>query len=74
MRLKSISFVIMMLMMNGCANHITPPADFWGSVGFAYETQNDSATGHIHSSSTATVIGFEKQLGGGLGIGGEVGG
>ena len=74
MSLKSILLVIIsIVVMNGCANHPTPPADFWGGVGFAYEAQNDSV-GHIHGSGATTVIGFEKQLGGGLGIGGEVGG
>ena len=74
MNLKYISLVIIsMVAMSGCGNHPTPPADLWGGVGFAYEAQNDTS-GHIHGSGATTVIGFEKQLGGGLGIGGEVGG
>ena len=74
MKLKSILLAMMSIAaINGCANHPTLPADFWGSVGFAYEAQNDSV-GHAHGSGATTVIGFEKQLGGGVAIGGELGG
>lgn len=74
MSLNSILLVIMsILVMNGCVNHPTPPADFWGGVGFAYEAQNNSS-GHVHGSGVTTAIGFEKQLGGGVAIGGEAGG
>jgi len=74
MYLKTLLLVIMLIVtINGCAKHATPPADVWGGVGFAYEAQNDTS-GHIHGSGATTVIGFERQLGSGLGIGGEVGG
>jgi len=65
--------IMSIVVMNGCGNHPTPPADFWGGVGFAYEAQDDSYR-HVHGFGATTVIGFEKQIGGGLGIGGEVGG
>ncbi len=60
------------LMLNGCATD-TPPADFWGGVGFGYEA-NKVDTRKENQGTAAVTIGFEKQLGGGFGVGGEVAG
>ena len=59
-------------MLSGCAKD-TPPADFWGGVGFGYEA--NKADIHKGTQGTAaSTAGFEKQLGGGFAIGGEVAG
>ena len=73
--IKYLFALIFFLWMAGCTREPTPPADFWGVAGFSYEADSVSGGKHDHSGPTATtVIGFEKQLGGGLGIGGEVAG
>ena len=74
MSLKSLSFVILSLLMSGCAEPPATPVDFRGGVGFACEAQKDSSSGHDHGSRAVMVIGFEKGLGGGVGIGGELNG
>ena len=64
-----------LLLIGGCTNEPTPPADFWGVTGFSYESNKVSGGKRHHASPTATTtLGFEKQLGSGFGIGGEVSG
>jgi len=73
--LKYLFALTLFLLITGCAREPTPPADFWGGVGFSYEADSGSGGRHNHNGSAATTtVGFEKQLGGGLGIGGEVAG
>lgn len=60
----------LLIILGGCATQATPPADFWGGIGFAYETNHGSDT----NNRTTTTIGFEKELGNGFGIGGEFSG
>ncbi|WP_457603408.1 hypothetical protein [Nitratifractor sp.] len=60
----------MLIMLGGCATQSTPPADFWGGIGFAYEAKRGSDA----KNRATTTIGFEKELGNGFGIGGEVSG
>ncbi|WP_457607343.1 hypothetical protein [Nitratifractor sp.] len=51
------------------------PAHYWGGVGFSYEATKSSGGKRYKSGPTeTTVIGFEKQLGGGLGVGAEFAG
>ena len=72
-KLKLIFTLLLFLFLVGCTDEPTPPADFWGGVGFAY--QADSGGKHRHNGPAATTtVGFEKELGGGLGIGGEMAG
>jgi len=59
----------------GCANkEPAQPAQFWGGVGFSYEAEKVSGGKKYDTPGVATHIGFEKQLGGGLGVGVEVAG
>ena len=64
----------LLLGLSGCTNDPTPPADFWGGIGFSYEAEKRSGGPKDSGHTATTTIGFEKQLGGGLGIGGEVAG
>jgi hypothetical protein len=56
------------IFMQGCGTPDTPPANFWGGVGFMYEAQKG---GGVRRGPTATAS-FEKELGNGFGVGGEV--
>jgi len=57
-------------------------ADFWGQIGFAYtasdtkfgDTELDFGDEQNNAFSATAVLGFEKQIGYGFGIGGEVAG
>ena len=60
----------LLIILGGCATQPTPPADFWGGIGFAYEADR----GCDAKNRATTTIGFEKELGNGFGIGGEVSG
>ena len=51
-------------MINGCSSISTPPAHFWGGIGMRYENGSENREG--------TTIGFEKSMGNGFGVGGEV--
>ena len=59
---------ILALFLAGCATH-TPPANFWGGVGFGYKANK---IGKNSKKLVGTTAGFEKQLGGGFGVGAEV--
>jgi hypothetical protein len=65
----------LLLLITGCASDQPPqPAQFWGGVGFSYEANQVSGGGTRDVPAAATHFGFEKELGGGLGIGMEVAG
>ena len=77
--MRNLSALLSILLLNaflgGCAsNQPAQPAEFWGGVGFSYEANQVSGGGTRDVPAATTHIGFEKQLGGGLGIGAEVGG
>ena len=74
--LHAIGAGLLALILGGCAASDQPPqpAQFWGGVGFSYEADKISGGKRLSSPTTAAHIGFEKQLGGGLGIGVEVAG
>lgn len=76
MQLKISSILLLfVVMVVGCANHhSTPPAKMWGGVGFLYESGKDSSSAKISHTGPRVVVGFEKELGDGLGIGAEVAG
>ena len=61
--------ILIMLLLSGCMSH-TPPANFWGGVGFGYQVDRVNKNKDI-GIATAT-MGFEKEIGRGFGIGGEV--
>jgi hypothetical protein len=59
------------MFLAGCQSKEPPqPAQFWGGIGFSYETNKFNGD----TPTAATHIGFEKQLGDGVGIGAEVSG
>ena len=71
-----LSFLFLLtLLLSGCSSDQPPqPAQFWGGVGFSYEANKVSGGRSRDVPAATTHIGFEKQLGGGLGIGAEVAG
>ncbi len=65
----------LLFLLAGCASDQPPqPAQFWGGVGFSYEADSVKGGPKSKTPEATTHIGFEKQLGGGLGIGMEVAG
>jgi len=69
------STLMLLSLLNACAsNEPARPADFWGGVGFSYEADKISGGKKIDTPVATTHVGFEKDLGGGLGIGAEVAG
>ena len=66
--MKIIVILAMLLLLAGCMSH-TPPANFWGGVGFGYKANK---IGKNSKKLVGTTAGFEKQLGGGFGVGAEV--
>jgi len=70
---KLLYISVILIFVVGCASD-TPPAKFWGGVGAEYEAGSIKSSKKLQSSAGAVHIGFEKSLGGGFGIGGEVAG
>jgi hypothetical protein len=68
--------LLVTLLLTACSRHNEPPqpAQFWGGIGFSYEANKVSGGKSGSSPETAAHVGFEKELGGGLGIGVEVAG
>jgi hypothetical protein len=74
---KRLPFFLLLpfLFLGGCASDQPPqPAQFWGGVGFSYEADKVSGGRKRNLPAASTHIGFEKELGGGFGIGMEVAG
>ena len=75
--MKPIPFLLILLtlFLAACSHQPYPPAGdthFWGIAGFSAETTKSSGV-HHSAAGPAVSIGFEKQLGGGVGIGMEGG-
>ena len=71
--LRLLLILFISIFVAGCASD-TPPAKFWGGVGAEYEAGSIKRSKKLQNSAGAAHIGFEKSLGGGFGIGGEVAG
>ena len=70
------------LMAGGDISPVAPvapaSADFWGQIGFSYQVQDDDtykwSDKENNAFSSSLVVGFDKELGYGFGIGGEIAG
>jgi hypothetical protein len=63
------------ILLTGCAADQPPqPPEKWGGIGFLYEAEGVDGGKRYDRPVVAAHIGFEKQLGGGFGIGAEADG
>jgi len=75
--MKPIPFLLILLtlFLTACSHQPQPSAGdphFWAIAGFSAETTK-SISAHRSTGGPAVSVGFEKQLGGGVGIGMEGG-
>jgi len=72
---RSGLLLLTLMTLGGCATNEAPrPAQFWGGVGFSYEANKITGKEKYDSPKATTHVGFEKDLGNGLGVGAEVAG